>query len=742
MDVPHPLQSILQLYLASDASAILYSQQVLEQLSSSCFTPSSHLQKWCTRVTSLMHSRDPGARWAGICFAYRTSSLSELLLVEHAKTWIGIVLPLLSKPEAKPTLKVSIRYLRLVLSVAMNHPEFQRQIAAPAVPKICAAMTLITESLVDTDTTTLAIQTLSQLVTLYPSQLKASSSKLFTLCHRVFSGSSPQETDGHLLDATTELFSVLHYLAGKAGGASAWRSCLDNLLQSSWVAWAALRTTFPKSATYSSGNSPSNTENTTPYFGPLPGDPVIASANCLDRLRCNITAICALLRAPAQRPVRVPIGLLAVFGYTLMICTDEEQDEQFDPQIRALEIAAVPQLWMRGYQLLSCLSQTTQNLMAPSLSRLIVAIACRLEESQQAPQRVILLRTAYDLLRHCPVVGAQLAVTRLMKAIITPLSSLCLPCSTQGQESATPTHTQSKASQKRRRDFQADNALSTRQPPVCATTDECHAVLASLDVVREILKNVELPPSVCPPASRVLMTLLLSLPSTPPQSLSYDTRFFSQLVGKVRGICLENVSGTYVMDKSVGLVLRSCVRAGGHEDPSSRANLQSCVDLLIHPRRPPLTRTLPFVSLTTEVTRDETATPRDLDVSQRIEGTEQSYPKGPGPIKAPEPFRVPSQVDEPQEHLPSPQPSKRQTNMSPPRLSDSIAHSIAHSDDLPMKPNTPSQPIPPPKVHHLPAAQSQLQAPKLVDLTPVMFVAEDDDYEGLPTIDMESDSDA
>lgn len=44
-----------------------------------------------------------------------------------------------------------MRYLRLVLSTAINHPEFQRQIAAPAVPKIGAAMISITENLVDTD---------------------------------------------------------------------------------------------------------------------------------------------------------------------------------------------------------------------------------------------------------------------------------------------------------------------------------------------------------------------------------------------------------------------------------------------------------------------------------------------------------------------------------------------------------------------------------------------------------------
>lgn len=96
-------------------------------------------------------------------------------------------------------------------------------------------------------------------------------------------------------------------------------------------------------------------------------------------------------------------------------------------------------------------------------------------------QRVLFLRTAYDLLRCCPVIGAHFALTRLMKAIIPTLSSLCLSRSAQAQESTTSSHSQSKASRKRQRDFQDDRALSIHQPLLCVTTDECHAIITSLD---------------------------------------------------------------------------------------------------------------------------------------------------------------------------------------------------------------------------------------------------------------------
>ncbi|KAI6105876.1 rRNA processing/ribosome biogenesis-domain-containing protein [Pisolithus sp. B1] len=594
MDVPHPLQSILQSFLVSDVSAVLFAPQILKRLSSSCLAPSSHLQKWCTRITSLMHSKDPGARWAGICFAYRTSALSEELLIEHARSWVGIVLPLLSKPEPTPILKVSMRYLRLVLGAAAGHPEFQRQVAAPAVPKISAALLHIAENSFDANIRVLATQVLSQLVMSYPSQHRALSSKLFALCYGIFGGSSPQPTDGRLLDATAHLFSTLHHLGGKVGGVNTWRSCLDAVLHASWAAWAALRTTFTNNMTHLSGKM-LNMEGTTPsYFGPLPADPLVANALCLDRLTCNITAICALLRAPVQRPVKVPTGTLVAFRLRFIVV----QSERFlDPQIRGLEVAALPQIWMHGCRLLSCLCQTTRKLVTPSASRLIMIIACQLERNQENSRRSTFLGVAHDILIHCSVVSSSIAVTRLIKTAIASLSQLRLPQSVQG--GVTPSQIQSKTGKKRMRDFQDGDALSTRQQVLCATSDSCSAVLVALDVVREGLKNAELPLPVRSLSTRVLLSLLLSLPSTPPQSLSHDLNVYNRLVERVREICLDSALGTSEMSRFVGLVLRCCAAEGG-QDPTSCAKLQSYVDLLIHPRRPPSTQRLPsldFLSL-------------------------------------------------------------------------------------------------------------------------------------------------
>lgn len=96
MEDLHPLKSFLQMQLASDASAVLHLPYVLDALSPEHFQPSQHTQKWCTRVNSLLHSRESSARWSGLCLALQTSIHSRVLMLEYAAAYVGVALPLLS----------------------------------------------------------------------------------------------------------------------------------------------------------------------------------------------------------------------------------------------------------------------------------------------------------------------------------------------------------------------------------------------------------------------------------------------------------------------------------------------------------------------------------------------------------------------------------------------------------------------------------------------------------------------
>ena len=90
------LQTLLQLHLATDASAAYNLPTVLTLLSSEDLDSSPHVTKWTTRINALIHSKDTGARWAGIVLALESSKLSRTVLLNSSQGWITTILPMLS----------------------------------------------------------------------------------------------------------------------------------------------------------------------------------------------------------------------------------------------------------------------------------------------------------------------------------------------------------------------------------------------------------------------------------------------------------------------------------------------------------------------------------------------------------------------------------------------------------------------------------------------------------------------
>ena len=95
MDSGQRLKEFLQVQLASDSSAVLHLPFVLEAVAKEDFTPSTHTQKWIARLNSLIHARDPAAKWAGLCLAFQTAAFSRDLMLECAQGWVGSAMPLL-----------------------------------------------------------------------------------------------------------------------------------------------------------------------------------------------------------------------------------------------------------------------------------------------------------------------------------------------------------------------------------------------------------------------------------------------------------------------------------------------------------------------------------------------------------------------------------------------------------------------------------------------------------------------
>ena len=96
MDDHGALKTYLHHITVTDASTVSNLPFLLRSLSVQDLASSVHIQKWLARIDSLLHSKDPSARWAGVCLALRTSTLSKSIMTEKAQGWLGTILPMLS----------------------------------------------------------------------------------------------------------------------------------------------------------------------------------------------------------------------------------------------------------------------------------------------------------------------------------------------------------------------------------------------------------------------------------------------------------------------------------------------------------------------------------------------------------------------------------------------------------------------------------------------------------------------
>ena len=133
--------------------------------------------------------------------------------------------------------------------------------------------------------------------------------------------------------------------------------------------------------------------------------------------------------------------------------------------------------------------------------------------------------------------------------------------------------------------------------------------------IRLVLRNPQLPLAVRSLLSRLLLAVYVSLPLMQPSHVSVDLSLHGLVYERVRNTCVEQASGTSnVLSKSLGIVVSNL--SGGRSStvrfflahlryptdqrfsrPQHEDAVLRDIDLLLHPRVPPLVRSLPHVEM-------------------------------------------------------------------------------------------------------------------------------------------------
>ncbi|KAI0307217.1 hypothetical protein B0F90DRAFT_1814005 [Multifurca ochricompacta] len=570
-DSVHPLNAFLQLQLASDSAAILNLPYLIRFLSPQHLQPSPHIQKWITRINSLIHSKDPGARWAGLSIACQTAIFSQQLMLENARGWVSAALPLFS--VRVPTIA---RLINLI-PFAVDIPEFQRQIASPNVPKFGLALILAAEDPPSRDFKLLAIDTLSTMVPLYPAHFKALHGRLSALCLRQINGLARRTMDGSLTQAISRLYSILPVTGGKVGTPGLWRKSVDEVLAIGWASLHAVKSTIHHDGLIGFLTPKLCTEKHPANIRPRQSQPqqedlAVSVPLNVDRLRCAVLTLCDLLTSETAGAVQLPLGALVSFSQALLSCTrdDDKDDGSVEPSARAMEETIFPEICTFGSDLLSKLAACVNRHLTPHAERFTNILLFHLEQSPSPSQHVLLLRALLSLLTNVHTLNLPSVPNRITKVLLSTLSVL----------------------------------LQTRSEIKTSPMTTTYSL-----------------------ASRVLLSLYLSLPSMDPTRLSRNLTFQAQILRELQVASLDiSASALGAMSRSLGLVIHGLLEP--LDEPGAPTSTLRELDMLLHPRVPPLVRSLPHVESLSLSRAEESVEEREIrerlhiDVISSLNGTE------------------------------------------------------------------------------------------------------------------------
>ncbi|KAI0082414.1 hypothetical protein K474DRAFT_1655179 [Panus rudis PR-1116 ss-1] len=602
----HPLKSILQLQISTDEQAVLYLPHILSVLKADDLHPSEHTHKWTTRLSSLMLSKDSAARWAGISLALKTAMLSKNILLDCAQSWVGAALPLLSKSEHVPTWKASIRLLRHVFTAAVDIPEFQRQVSIPNVPKFSQSLISVGEKCEDVALKILVLNTLSHLVPLYPTLHRALHGSLSSFSLKYLNGSVPQPIPPSLLRSACELYCLLHYTGGKVGATTQWRKAVDDSIAFAWGTFISLRTTFRVIPNSGVPIQPT----------PAKEDPLIGVPLHLDRLRAAVRVLEGLLQTTNARPVSIPVGPLVKLATALLRSSVEDKvDGPVDPIIHSLETSAVPHMQQIGCELLIALINCAKEHLTPHISQLYLYVVLHLEKQHLSPQRLVYIQAAHALVRYTAYPHDPLIHSRLARAVLPPLLQLLLSRSEMqhATDAAAGVGGKSKKGKKRARGYEGDEVFNVSKAVVCPTKKDGEILILTFEILHALLQRGNVSIAVRSVTCRTLLAIYTTFPHIPAAALSPDPFLHQRAFSTVAKVCSEIASGTTSsMGKSLGLVVGTSLQGAGSQDMIHQ------LELLLHPRAPPLVRSLPHLEslslFRAEENQDEIATRKGLMV--------------------------------------------------------------------------------------------------------------------------------
>ncbi|KAG0291471.1 Proline-, glutamic acid- and leucine-rich protein 1 [Linnemannia gamsii] len=216
------LDSLIRRYLKDDLAVRDYVPFVLETIThhrllhdrndhpDTTGQQSTQHRIWTQRIRALLESQQPGARFAGVCFVRITAQQSGSMFTDHARTWVTLLVGMLSKHESTANLEAIINTLSELFAKTAKRPDLKSDVTSKYLPDFHSHILNHKDK---KDLLPTIYKALTQSVTLFPTTFRLAVDRTEALCVAYMDGRFDMEPE--VIKAAATCFAALHAAGGK-----------------------------------------------------------------------------------------------------------------------------------------------------------------------------------------------------------------------------------------------------------------------------------------------------------------------------------------------------------------------------------------------------------------------------------------------------------------------------------------------------------------------------------------------
>ncbi|KAF9106839.1 hypothetical protein BGX27_009012 [Mortierella sp. AM989] len=381
------LDSVIRRYLKDDLTVKDYVPFVLDaishhrllhdrndQVAAGPGQQSTQHRIWTQRVRSLLESQQPGAQWAGVCFVRITAQQSASMFTDHVKTWVTLLVGMLTKHESTSTLDAIISTLSELFAKTAKRLDLKSEIASKYLPDF---HNHILNHKDKKELLPTIYKALTQSVTLFPTTFRLAVDKTEALCVAYMDGRFDLEPE--LIQAAATCFAALHCAGGKNPNhpterftpSEQWRSNVQELIKAMHRSLNLLFSTVDEDKADETEMAGRNK-----YLSNMPKpaeDPVQRYPQLFGRFASLSKALIACLTCPTKEAVHLPLNNLVALltrVYNVNTKTPMSDARGIDQQEYFIMISGISSLHLSSNEVLKTLLAMAQDHLVRHMSHL------------------------------------------------------------------------------------------------------------------------------------------------------------------------------------------------------------------------------------------------------------------------------------------------------------------------------------------------------------------------------------